>query len=587
MHLVTAVIKKCRKRDYDPKRPRSKQRWCLYDHKGKKLLGRHPSKKRALRQERAIQVRKHGSAFPDVRIVTAQPTPDVYAEWKKASAADKKKLKQLSARLGIPAWRLVQDALDIGVPLSRYSEELKNPNSVANLRESIEDEQSFYGEAIRDYDLSAPTKKDETWRTILKQRSEQRRKKNVRAPKPIARKGPISEKFLKSLRNSTWEGYDFLIDGLSQAERKGIASVAWLLDVPAWRVLYEMMYEHSHPHDYLRSLFEGEDKGLHHDALVATVGKERQALGDAYPDLSLRELVSRAESKRDKDETRKIRNVKKAPKIPKTLDKSQRKNLWFLQHRSPGPQEGVPRRDPRSDQPGEVSQEKFSPLQQALISKVVPIDLTGQQEVAFDSDLRRRKLGERIWFLETRLGFDHYFQKPTVEFDDIEFALPYLQALSRAEAQLPTRAHVVKFKGAYYHPLGSLPFYPFETEQRIDMATEKHPEMVKYAGHVYVLAADDEEPKEDELEAEVEDDVDGEHAEEEAAELDLLEELRKHWQTILDKMPDDMPVDDDFEVALNGIDGVIAEMDKLHAEYAASMEDMEEAERDEKEEDED
>lgn len=71
----TATIRKCRKQDKKGDKPASQQRWCLYtkhktckkNKKGKKvckprLLGRHPSKSSALEQERAIQVRKHGSA---------------------------------------------------------------------------------------------------------------------------------------------------------------------------------------------------------------------------------------------------------------------------------------------------------------------------------------------------------------------------------------------------------------------------------------------------------------------------------------------------------------------------------------------
>lgn len=34
--------------------------WVLYSHDGKKVLGRHKSKKKAQAQERAIQARKHG-----------------------------------------------------------------------------------------------------------------------------------------------------------------------------------------------------------------------------------------------------------------------------------------------------------------------------------------------------------------------------------------------------------------------------------------------------------------------------------------------------------------------------------------------
>jgi len=58
-----AVIKKCREQDLDD-RPKSKQKWCLYTHDGKRLLGRHPSEEAAQKQERAIQVNKHGSTPP-------------------------------------------------------------------------------------------------------------------------------------------------------------------------------------------------------------------------------------------------------------------------------------------------------------------------------------------------------------------------------------------------------------------------------------------------------------------------------------------------------------------------------------------
>lgn len=55
------IIKPCRKGDIDPKRPRSQQRVCLYTkRKPARLLGRHPSRASALRQERVIEMRKHG-----------------------------------------------------------------------------------------------------------------------------------------------------------------------------------------------------------------------------------------------------------------------------------------------------------------------------------------------------------------------------------------------------------------------------------------------------------------------------------------------------------------------------------------------
>jgi hypothetical protein len=58
--LGLGIIKRCRVKDLKPGRPRRSQAWCLWDSKGKRILGRHPSRVKALRQERLIQVRKHG-----------------------------------------------------------------------------------------------------------------------------------------------------------------------------------------------------------------------------------------------------------------------------------------------------------------------------------------------------------------------------------------------------------------------------------------------------------------------------------------------------------------------------------------------
>lgn len=57
LRATLGVIRKCKKRDIDPARPGKKI--CLYDHRGRKLLGRHGSRASALRQERAIQIHKH------------------------------------------------------------------------------------------------------------------------------------------------------------------------------------------------------------------------------------------------------------------------------------------------------------------------------------------------------------------------------------------------------------------------------------------------------------------------------------------------------------------------------------------------
>jgi len=54
------IIKRCRVKDVVSRKPRRMQRWCLWDSKGRRILGRHPSRRRALRQERLIQLKKRG-----------------------------------------------------------------------------------------------------------------------------------------------------------------------------------------------------------------------------------------------------------------------------------------------------------------------------------------------------------------------------------------------------------------------------------------------------------------------------------------------------------------------------------------------
>lgn len=57
--IELGVIRNCKKKDIDPKRPG--HRVCLYTKsKPRRLLGRHKTLKSALRQERLIQMRKHG-----------------------------------------------------------------------------------------------------------------------------------------------------------------------------------------------------------------------------------------------------------------------------------------------------------------------------------------------------------------------------------------------------------------------------------------------------------------------------------------------------------------------------------------------
>jgi len=54
-----AIIKRCPKKNLTDDRPVSEQQWCLFDSKGERLLGRHPSKEKAKAHERAVQYFKH------------------------------------------------------------------------------------------------------------------------------------------------------------------------------------------------------------------------------------------------------------------------------------------------------------------------------------------------------------------------------------------------------------------------------------------------------------------------------------------------------------------------------------------------
>jgi len=58
----TAVIIPCKKEDFDPDRPKSEQKMCLYTKDRKKLLGRHPDATSAKQQEKAIHSRGGSAA---------------------------------------------------------------------------------------------------------------------------------------------------------------------------------------------------------------------------------------------------------------------------------------------------------------------------------------------------------------------------------------------------------------------------------------------------------------------------------------------------------------------------------------------
>lgn len=54
-----SIIKECPKKNLTDDRPLEEQKWCLFDSKGERLLGRHPSKEKAEKQENFIQILKH------------------------------------------------------------------------------------------------------------------------------------------------------------------------------------------------------------------------------------------------------------------------------------------------------------------------------------------------------------------------------------------------------------------------------------------------------------------------------------------------------------------------------------------------
>lgn len=52
------MIKRCPKKNKTKARPAKDQKYCLFTKSGKRLLGRHPSRTRALKQERLIEMKK-------------------------------------------------------------------------------------------------------------------------------------------------------------------------------------------------------------------------------------------------------------------------------------------------------------------------------------------------------------------------------------------------------------------------------------------------------------------------------------------------------------------------------------------------
>ena len=58
--IRTATVRKCRKNEMDPDKPKSEQVWCVLTKDESRVLGRHPTKDKADKQLSAIEISKHG-----------------------------------------------------------------------------------------------------------------------------------------------------------------------------------------------------------------------------------------------------------------------------------------------------------------------------------------------------------------------------------------------------------------------------------------------------------------------------------------------------------------------------------------------
>jgi len=107
------------------------------------------------------------------------------------------------------------------------------------------------------------------------------------------------------------------------------------------------------------------------------------------------------------------------------------------------------------------------------------------------------------------------------------------------------------------------------------MAKNKTPEVVNYRGQLYVYAGEDDTELEaiDEM-ADEEAPPTDEELDEEMEEVELVEALKSYWQTVLDRLPDDLDVDEEFEEALDGIEEIIRVMEEMGAEDSPEGDDV-------------
>ena len=131
------MIKPCKKKDLDS-RPLSEQKWCLYNSVGTKLLGRHPSKESALKQERAIQIHKHGRA--EMKKTAAYSAEDL----KKVTM----QLQQMVSTLPDKSRKNVLNYINNALSKASWESSLK-PNKPISIRELLPQKAEGYVRAKR------------------------------------------------------------------------------------------------------------------------------------------------------------------------------------------------------------------------------------------------------------------------------------------------------------------------------------------------------------------------------------------------------------------------------------------------------
>jgi len=509
--LRTAVIKKCREQDHDD-RPASEQRWCLYTHDGKKLLGRHPSKESALKQERAIQVHKHGEAAPSV-------------------------VKYKGAYY----------------------------HSVQALQEDI--------------DPSARISRSEKWKKWWESLSEEERSEIAKKRSEGHKKWweNLSEEELAEVAKKQSEGQKRRWENISEEERAEIAKKQTERMKRWWESLSEEELA-----ERRKKQSEGSKRrweNLSEEELAEVAKKQSEGQKRRWENLSEEERHEIAK-KQTEGRKRRWESLSEEERAERRKKQSERQKRWWEnlseKNKDKKAKDIIRQRIIERKQGKKPSVVKYKGAYyhsvQALQEDIDPSARISRSDYYVSAKIQLTNMD--IWLQRAEKIFDALVAAPEMEkYDDkrqaiddnitkARKALKAVESLTnRMGDKLEKQSETIK---RFQKALEELQSQRAASVQRVNekMARqEKSPEMVKYAGHFYVLA-EDEAPEEEKEEKEEEEEV-----EEETEEMDLLDALKGYWQTILDKLPDDLEVDEDFEAALTGIDDVIAVMEKIHEEY--------------------